>query len=112
MAGGPTAACGPPSACCHPEGAPALVLPKRTTAGARQKDLAVERPVLAVTRAMREEPRSTGRTVAEPNSSVGATGFHAIGEDRAGASLRMTGDPLLMTGGFAACRLPIPRLSS
>jgi hypothetical protein len=58
------------------------VLPKRGTAGARQKDLAVGRPALAVTTAVREEPRSTGRTVAEPDSSVGATGFPRLVRSR------------------------------
>jgi hypothetical protein len=58
-------------------------------ADARPKDLDVEAPYTVGREMPREEPRPTGRTVAEQDSSVGAHPF-AERKDHAGASLRMT----------------------
>jgi hypothetical protein len=55
----------------------------------RPKNLLDGRTALSVTTLLREKLRSTGCTVAEPDSSVGAPAL-ARGKDHAGASLRMT----------------------
>src|SRR5687767_15372913 len=54
-------------------------------------------PALSVTTLLREKPRSTGCTVAQPDSSVGAPA-PARGKDHVGAFLRMTA--ILLCGVF------------
>src|SRR5687767_9028837 len=58
----------------------------------RPKNLLDGRPTLSVTTLPREKPRSTGCTVTEPDSSVGAHAPARV-KDRVGASLRMTAIP-------------------
>jgi hypothetical protein len=77
---------------CHSEGAPAPKSRETVERVARPKNLVDGRSALSVTTLPREKPRSTGCTVAEPDSSVGAPA-PAWGEGSRGRLPQNDSDP-------------------